>query len=212
MSNKLNFFSDRNLKNLISRGERKKADGSLNTTARMSLAAAKRRKARRQKTFKEHLSEESHNKGTYVCAYADNQTMKNIVRFILDNDIPHPTPENELHATIIYSREGNKDSESFNFPNLITGKFKGWEIFPNKINNTKSLVALLESPTLTKIHNDMMQQYGFTYDFDEYKPHVTFSYDYGNRAPPENTPNFLFKFDNTVVKSLDPDYIPKSKE
>lgn len=105
---------------------------------------------------------------------------KATLRQIIDTEgVPNPINPEKLHSTVACSR-GN------NIPGYeVDGKFEEPEeaeidcftIFPSQ-DGKNCLVAKLSAPTLVDRHNKTMQ-HGANYDYDEYIPHVTLSYDAG---------------------------------
>ena len=47
--------------------------------------------------------------------------------------------------------------------------------------------------------------YGATYDYAEYHPHVTVTYDYGDREIPSTVPPIAITFDAVKIEALDAD-------
>jgi len=109
-------------------------------------------------TFVEYTS------GTYSSLLLDNDS-KNMIASL---NIQNPVDINKLHCTIMYSRKPAPDAYSL-LPYLpIKAKAKGFDVFGD------CLVLLLESIDLYELHN-ATRELGATYDYDEYKPHITLS-------------------------------------
>lgn len=113
--------------------------------------------------------------GTFVGVKFDPETCEMLRKFAEDNDIPNPVPSDDYHCTVIYSKkylpnmkaQGKLDDD-------IVANPKDFDLFGE---DKDSLVLKLDAPDLVKRHKDLMKEHGATYDFDEYIPHVTLSYD-----------------------------------
>lgn len=123
--------------------------------------------------------------GTYMAASFDDPTMDAISEYSRVAGIPDPVTPSSLHCTIIYSRtivdiQPNHDCSSA----LV--KPRALELWP--VSDGKHvLVITLDCPYLHSRFNEAIAM-GATYDYDEYKPHITLSYDAGDfdvmNAPP----------------------------
>ena len=128
-------------------------------------------------TFKEYLMENS--LGTYAAVKPTN-----IFSTILDSvakslDIPNIVDKNEFHSTLLYSR---KSLPTLKLDSNLTyqAKIKSIEVWPNHDKKTNVLVIVLDCPELKDRHKYLMKKYNATYDYPEFKPHLTLSYDIGN--------------------------------
>ena len=114
-------------------------------------------------------------KGLYVGAKFSESTLDALEKLQRDLKIPNPVPREKLHTTIVYSRvyvPYKVASGSFEVAN------KGsLTIFETQEGN-RALVFELESDYLTTRHN-YAKALGATYDFPDYRPHITLSYDVG---------------------------------
>lgn len=130
------------------------------------------------------LLEEDHKKGTYAGVRYDKATTDAIAKYIKENNIPNAIKPDKIHTTLLYSRK--------HCPNYIPGgmyktpiiakpkDFVVWQTSPTSGPKTRCLVLKLESPELVKRHNELMKEHEASYDYDEYQPHVTLSYDIGD--------------------------------
>lgn len=122
-------------------------------------------------------------KGTYVAVRFSKDTQDNLSKFIKDHDIPNPTPKDEYHATVIYSKkrcEGFEPHGELDDPWI--GTPEKLEIFKTQ-DGKNALVLRFKSKELTERHHYIMDEYDATYDFPEYKIHATISYDAGDFDP-----------------------------
>ena len=126
---------------------------------------------------------ETPDNGTYIGCHYDEDAVRLIARLAKSLDIKDFNPE-KLHTTVIYSSKPGSDHPGFE-KETVSGKAKltGLEIFKSR-QGTNVLVVRLDSPFLSSYHHKFMAEHNYTYDFDEYKPHVTLSYAYyGDEAP-----------------------------
>lgn len=134
----------------------------------------------------EILLKESKKPGTYVAVKFSDKTNNLLRQYAIDNKIPNRTRTDKLHTTVIYSckhLEGFKhESVTFDPPLIGTvGKFEVWPTSPKPgTEPSNCLVLLYDCPELIKRHNQIMNDYDATYDFDEFKVHTTLSYDIGD--------------------------------
>lgn len=124
------------------------------------------------KKFSEFMTEAE--KGTYAGGNFSKDVQDGLEKFSNDNNIPNINTE--YHTTILYSRKHLPDYKA-------AGKVKydtplhSFEVFGG---DTNVLVLKLDSPDLQERHNELMKEHKATYDFPEYIPHITLSYDIGD--------------------------------
>ena len=124
-------------------------------------------------------------KGTYAGVRFGDDTKDAVNEYITKNNIPNSTPTDKLHCTLLYSRKYCPDYEPQGKldPVLVgsPGKFQVWEGQPDSNGHKPNcLIMEFDCAKLTARHNDLMEEHNATYDFDEYKTHITFSYDIGD--------------------------------
>lgn len=122
--------------------------------------------------------------GTYASVHFNEDTINALNEYIKKNNIPNPAPVGKLHSTLLYSRnylpeykpQGKLSPE-------WEGKFKQFSIFSsNPENDRKGSILVMEysCSEQSKRFDELMDAHDATYDFDEYKPHITLSYDLGD--------------------------------
>lgn len=128
------------------------------------------------------------NKGTYVGLRVLTPSNLLLRDLCLQNGIPHKASmfDNRLHTTVIYSRKHCPDIVAIP-QKLYVCEFGGYDIFSGQ-RGENVLVLKLVSQELQDRHNFLMQTHGATYDFPEYKPHVTLSYNYSDKTAAGITP------------------------
>lgn len=86
---------------------------------------------------------------------------------------------NDMHCTLLYStyRPGFQVNNR-KYP--ISAKVTGMELFANKEGIKNVLVVTIECPLLVERHKQLMRVKGATYDFPEFKPHITIAYNCNN--------------------------------
>lgn len=123
--------------------------------------------------------------GSYAGVRFSTTTTKALEQYIEDNKIPNPLDAEHFHTTLLYSRKFLPDYEpagKYKVPFVGTPKIlEVWPSQPDENGKVKNcLVLTYDCPKLYQRHHKLMNQHGATYDFDEYKPHVTLSYDIGD--------------------------------
>ena len=120
--------------------------------------------------------------GTYAGLKFSTETKNLIKKYMEENEIPNPLDVDAIHSTLLYSRNhlpeykpaGKLDESWF-------GKPKHFSIFNSNPKNggdgSNCLVLEYKCSQQSTRFDDLMEKYDATYDFDEYKPHITLSYD-----------------------------------
>ena len=129
--------------------------------------------------------QKQNNKGTYAGVRFDEDTTKRIRTFIEENEIPNGVPNNKLHTTLLYSRKYLPDYKAAGqYDDPLVGEpteFDVWESQPDDKGETSNcLVLQYECDPLSERHKSLMDEHGATFDYDEYRPHVTLSYNIGD--------------------------------
>jgi hypothetical protein len=148
-------------------------------------------------------------RGTYAAVKANQETKDKLEAYMEKNKIPTPVKVDKLHVTLIYSRkhlEGFKAEGKLDKPYACKPKeFVVWKTKPEdpKEEKTNCLVLQLNSPELIKRHEHIMKEFGATFDFDKYTPHITLSYSIGDMDI-ENLPKIDFDlvFDTEYAEEL----------
>lgn len=147
-------------------------------------------------------------KGTYAGAHFDTPTKKALHKYMSDNDIPNALRPDKLHSTILHSKKYLPDYQAKGkYDEALIGKPKElvvWKTSGDDSPSTRCLVLKYECPKLVKRHEQLMKQHDAQYDFPEYIPHVTLSYDIGDfdekKLP---LPEFDIVLDNEYQEDLD---------
>jgi len=124
----------------------------------------------------------THHKGTYAGVHFSQETKDAVANYIKENDIPNPTPTDQLHTTLLYSRKRcpNYEPRGELNPTLRgrPGAWQVWEGQPDEDGHKPNcLIMEFDCPELTARHNELMEEHQATFDFPDYKTHITFSYD-----------------------------------
>ena len=119
--------------------------------------------------------------GTYAAVTYDEDSAKALSDFAEENNIPDPVAPSDLHATLLYSRKHLPDYEPLgDLETPLTAKVKGFKGCPTNSGEKNCLVALLDCPELEERWKYLMDTHGATWDFPDYTPHTTLSYDVGD--------------------------------
>lgn len=149
-----------------------------------------------------------HIDGTYSSLNLDSKSSKQLYKWAKKNIDGELTPQSQYHVTLIYSRTGIPSAKGETIDLPLKAEAVGWEIFPTQ-DGGKCLVLRIENPELDELHNLYREKYGATYDYDEYKPHVTISYDYKENSVPDTLPDVVLWFDKHTFKPLDTNWKDK---
>lgn len=122
--------------------------------------------------------------GTYAGVRFSENTKNRIMDYIRDAKIPNPVDAEDLHCTLLYSRKFLPD---YNPHGDIDPSVKGhsfkletWPHNKGEDNETVCLVLTFKCKPLERRQKYLLSAHGATFDYDEYKPHVTLSYDVGD--------------------------------
>lgn len=129
------------------------------------------------------LREVRESKGTYAGVRFNTDTIAAIEKFQNEHGISNPVPLDKLHTTLLYSRKYLPDySPAGAYDPPEVGKAKGFDVWESQADEsghkTKCLVMEFDCPGIIARHKKLMKAHDATYDFDEYKPHITLSYDF----------------------------------
>ena len=142
--------------------------------------------------------------GLYVAVKFKQETIDKIVAFQELNNIPNPVPAEDLHSTVVYSRVKIDWTPEDNINlrvNTDASVLETWETRSGK----NCLVWHYYSPYQHKRFKEAMEE-GATYDFPEYKCHITLSYDCGDvTAEAINKPDFPILLDHEYMEELETD-------
>lgn len=134
---------------------------------------------------------EAKKEGLYAAVKFSEDTLNRILKFAEAANIPNLLKVEDFHSTLAYSRKPVNDFTPISELNEegIPSSFEIWESPPNafKPEKTFCLVLKYDSDYMHKRFNEIMAL-GATYDYDEYKPHMTFSYDVGADFKLEDLP------------------------
>lgn len=118
--------------------------------------------------------------GAYVACKFTEDSCKKLHDFAKDMGISDVVPDDKMHVTVIYSKKPAppefKAEGKFDEPVKVQPKHLS--VFDGR-DGSKVLVVELNAPSLVERHDYLMDEYSFSYDFPEYKPHVTLCYDMG---------------------------------
>jgi len=137
--------------------------------------------------------------GSYVGVRFTPDTIEAVRKIIDGEGIPNPTPSEDYHSTVAYSKTPIPDYKpDGDLEQAQDASINGFKIFKTA-EGGKCLVASLDSDYLHQKHQQTMDQ-GASYDFDEYIPHVTLSYDVGADWDEANLDKLTKKYKGTPVQ------------
>lgn len=119
--------------------------------------------------------------GTYVGAKFSKKTIKELKNLMKEVKVPKPLASDKFHTTIIFSR--TKFPDDFEALGKLDkpwiGIPKSFDIFTGR-NKQNCLVLKYECKDQVDRHKLLMKEYNATYDWPEFKVHLTMSYDCGD--------------------------------
>lgn len=149
--------------------------------------------------------------GIYISAILTDESKTKLYDFVEKNlNLDKKTAKEDYHTTIVYSRDpfpvefGTVDDfgTAIAFPS-------GYELF-NTQDGGKCLVLKLNCHFLHTMHH-LFEKLGASYDYDEYKPHITLCYNFTGELGTLLLPDFDIKYEKLEIEPLDTDYKPEDK-
>lgn len=133
------------------------------------------------------LKEEKEQKGIYVAVKYTQSACDDLLDFIKKYQIPSVLKAEDFHTTLIYSKKyaDIKDLDDDIGDSEIVAEPTELHVFET-FDKKRALVIKLDCPYLDERHKYLMQKYNLTYDYDEYIPHITLSYDIGDMEIPKD--------------------------
>jgi hypothetical protein len=130
------------------------------------------------------LTELQTNKGTYAGVKFDTPTTTAVLKYIKDNDIPNGLLPKDMHSTLLYSRKFLPEYEALgNIDPMFTGTpttFDVWKSTSEDGSSSNCLVIKYDCPELKERHEYLMKKHDATFDFPDFTPHITLSYNIGD--------------------------------
>ncbi len=122
--------------------------------------------------------------GTYASVHFNEDTINALNEYIEKNNIPNAVSTEKMHSTLLYSRNHLPEYKpQGKLEPTWKGQFKRFSIFtsnPANHRDGKILVMEYNCSEQSKRFDELMDAHDATYDFNEYKPHTTLSYDIGD--------------------------------
>lgn len=140
--------------------------------------------------------------GLYVCAKFTPETVEKLAAFAKPLGIPNALPASSYHTTIVYSKQPVfwRCMHDAGFP----AKPVRWEVWSDHKTEKPVLVLHVESDFL-RTRFDLAMDRGASYDFPDYQPHVSFSYDAEGIDPSTlPLPDFDLIIDKEIAQPLKP--------
>jgi hypothetical protein len=141
--------------------------------------------------------------GIYVSVKFDPESVDRLAKFAAEHEIPNPISPDDYHATVVYSRKPIFWRAMHEIGHLATPK--EWTVFaPRDLKNGSYCLVLLLDSKFLQTRFDLAISRGGSYDFPEYKPHISFSYDVPADfdASVLPVPNFDVVIDKEIAERL----------
>lgn len=156
--------------------------------------------------------------GTYAGLLLSEESAKALRYFVQDHDVPEPVSSDIYHVTLLHSKKYLPEYEA---PGILERPYIGhtlesaiWETSGGQ----RALVVKFECSDLLKRHEELMDTHEAQFDYDEYQPHVTLSYDIGDWEPNLSKLDYaLNKYVENIVlieeyeEALEVDWVDKKK-
>ncbi len=120
------------------------------------------------------LYEIESDKGSYAAVKFDPTTTEALKEYQYDNHIPNPLQPDEFHSTVMFSRKYIPTFKALGELPSWGGMFTKWDIFPSE--EEKALVLKYDCHELSERFDQIIKEYGATWDHKNFQPHITLSY------------------------------------
>ena len=124
----------------------------------------------------------------YVAVKYNQSAGDDLLDFIKKYEIPSVLKAEDFHTTVICSKKyaDIRELEDDLGDSEIVAKPTELHVFET-FDKKRALVIKLDCSYLLERHKYLMQKYELEYDYDEYIPHITLSYDIGEMEIPKDT-------------------------
>lgn len=151
--------------------------------------------------------------GTYAAVTFSEDTVASLAELQEKLEVPNPLDSSDFHSTLLYSRKPlpNYIAQGELTP-VVTSDTEDFtlQIWPSNGGEKNVLVLTYPCEWLSNRWESLMDEHGATWDFPDFTPHVTLSYDVGDWKPKEQIVQFASKKPIVIVneysKPLDEDW------
>lgn len=140
--------------------------------------------------------------GTFIGIRPTSESERDLRNFI--KSLGLPDPKFDLHVTVALHK-----TLTLNIPTRsieIYPEIQGFDLFGPEKN---CLVLKLNSPELEARHEELRARYQLPWDYEDYQPHLTLSYDFKGELP--ELPDFQIVLKNEYLEDFNTDCIVISK-
>lgn len=151
--------------------------------------------------------------GTYAAVTFSEDTVASLAELQEKLEVPNPLDSSDFHSTLLYSRKPlpNYIAQGELTP-VVTSDTEDFtlQIWPSNGGEKNVLVLSYPCEWLTNRWESLMEEHQASWDFPDFTPHVTLSYDVGDWKPSEQIVQFASKKPIVIVneysKPLDEDW------
>lgn len=144
--------------------------------------------------------------GTYAAVTFSEKTVESLKELQEKLGVPNPLDASEFHSTLLYSRK--------NLPNyiplgeltpVVTSDTEDFtlDIWPSGEKNV--LVLIYPCEWLSSRWKALSEEHDAPWDFPDFTPHITLSYDVGDYTPPDKLVHFASKKPIVIVNEYSSD-------
>lgn len=128
-------------------------------------------------------SESNMAKGSYAGVKLATETKKLLHEYMGLANLPNVVRPDQLHSTLLYSRKYLPEYKAYGeIKPAWQGHILGLDVFDSRSKDGKiarCLVIKYDCKELSDRHQYLMDTHKAEYDFPDYQPHITISYDIG---------------------------------
>lgn len=151
---------------------------------------------------------ERRRKGTYAAVLFDDRTVESLLELQEKLEIPNPLGEDKFHTTLLYSRRYLPNYTALGELEPVATSddvVYELEIWPSGSGEKNVLVLKYDCEWLSERHSRLMAEHGATWDYPDYIPHITLSYNVGEWTPNNYAVSFGNQKPITIVEEYQED-------
>ena len=145
------------------------------------------------------------NDGTFVGVHLTSDTTARLCGWMDQNLIKNPQTADKIHTTLVLDKETQFLHDPLTYEPSIP-------IDPDTYNielfgpENDILVLSFDSPFLQKRHLQLREKYGLAWDWPDYTPHITLTYDAQEIKTELETPDFAIELSGEYVTAFNSDW------
>jgi hypothetical protein len=106
----------------------------------------------------------------------------------------------DFHVTLLVGNKVIDENEDLKEPIIIDSRTYLFKIFNYRIKNTPALVLTFKSSLVENKHYSLLKKHKLVWDFNEYIPHISLSYNFNSDINTLAVPDFNIELDSQYTR------------